>query len=109
MPVQWVDFAKGVVVGRDYPDDPKLREAGPPAGLALPGAVPRILGFQTANVTDLVKKGLPISISIAFMAFFLWIAGGVLFGVAAALIKGPVVDRGWSACPWSSTRSRRSS
>ena len=26
---QWVDFAKGVFVGRDFPDDPALKETAP--------------------------------------------------------------------------------
>ena len=27
--VQWVDFVKGVVAGRDYPDDPELAKTAP--------------------------------------------------------------------------------
>ena len=27
--VQWTDFLQGVVKGREYPDDPELREEGP--------------------------------------------------------------------------------
>ena len=94
VPVQWTDFAKGIFTGRDYPDDPKLRAEAPELVSHCPAPCLGYSVFQTANVSDLVKKGLPISISIAFMAFFLWIGGGLLFGVVAALTKGTVVDRG---------------
>jgi peptide/nickel transport system permease protein len=45
-------------------------------------------------VTDLIKTTLPVSLSIAIMAFIFWIAGGVLLGVIAALRRGTIIDRG---------------
>ena len=44
--VQWTDFLKGVVAGREYPDDPELRAAAPELVTRLPGAVPGLLGRQ---------------------------------------------------------------
>ena len=60
---QWGEFAKGVFVGRDYPDDPELRETAPEtiAHCAAP-----CLGYsreRTATVTDLIKQTLPVSMS----------------------------------------------
>ena len=45
---QWVEFAKGVFVGRDFPDDPELRETAPetdrrtapPPAWATPASAP---------------------------------------------------------------------
>jgi peptide/nickel transport system permease protein len=45
-------------------------------------------------VTDLIKQTMPVSLSIAVVAFILWIGGGVLLGVIAALKKGTIIDRG---------------
>ena len=91
---QWGKFAKGVFVGRDFPDDPKVRETAPEtiAHCAAP-----CLGYsreRTATVTELIKRTLPVSMSIAIVAFVLWITGGVLLGVIAALRKGTIIDRG---------------
>ena len=41
--VQWADFLKGVVKGRDYPDDPELRKTAPELVVALPRPVPGLL------------------------------------------------------------------
>ena len=92
--VQWGKFAKGVFVGRDYPDDPSLRETAPQTIVHC--AAP-CLGYskeRTATVTDLIQETIPVSLSIAVAAFILWIGGGVLLGVIAALRRGTVLDRG---------------
>jgi len=91
---QWLDFSKGVVVGRDFPDDPELKKTAPETIVHC--AAP-CLGYsqeRTSTVTDLIKDTLPVSLSIAVVAFVFWIVGGVLFGVIAALRRGTVVDRG---------------
>lgn len=92
--VQWTDFAKGVVVGRDYPDDPALRKAAPK--LVTHCAAP-CLGYSKVNgetVNSEIKDSFPISLSIALMAFVLWIITGVGLGVVAALRRGSLLDRG---------------
>ncbi len=91
---QWVKFAKGFAVGRDFPDDPKVKETAPDtvAHCAAP-----CLGYsreRTSTVTDLIKETLPVTASLAVGAFALWITGGVLLGIIAALRRGTVVDRG---------------
>ncbi|GAA1533769.1 ABC transporter permease [Nocardioides humi] len=91
---QWVAFAKGVVVGRDYPNDPKLRETAPQT---IARCDAPCLGYsrqQSNTVTNLIKETFPVSFSIAISAFVLWMVGGVLFGVIAALKRGTIIDRG---------------
>ncbi len=91
---QWGKFAKGVVVGRDFPDDPKLKETATRADRRVPGAVPGLLaGLQHPGPRQ-DPDALPISISLAIVAFILWMVGGVFFGVIAALRKGTIIDRG---------------
>lgn len=91
---QWGKFAKGVVVGREFPDDEALREAAPDQVTTCDAPC---LGFSTgysANVRDLITANIPVSVSLALAAFVIWIIGGVLLGVTAALFKGRVIDRG---------------
>lgn len=91
---QWWKFAKGVVQGRDYPDDPQLRETAPETIVHCDAPC---LGYSRERgdtVTNLIKDTFPVSFSLAVAAFILWITGGVLLGVIAALKKGTVIDRG---------------
>ncbi len=91
--VQWGKFAKGFVAGREFPDDEKLRKAEP---TQIVDCGPGCLGYSTGYgkpVNDLIKDKLPISVSLALAAFALWMAGGVLLGVTAALFKGRIVDK----------------
>ncbi|MCR1783077.1 ABC transporter permease [Nocardioides carbamazepini] len=91
---QWSDFAKGVVAGRDFPDDPKLRETAPQTIVRCEAPC---LGYSRERgdtVTNLIKDTFPVSFSLAVAAFVLWMAGGILFGVLAALKKGMLIDRG---------------
>ena len=95
MIVQWTDFLQGVVKGREYPNDPELREDGPRA--RSPTAPRPCLGYSVVNqttVNDELKEGFPISLSLALAALVMWLAGGVFFGVVAAVKKGTLIDRG---------------
>ena len=92
--VQWTDFLKGVVVGREYPDDPALRAAAPQLVVDCPAPC---LGYSIVNsttVNDELKERFPVSLSLALAALVMWVTGGVLFGVIAAVRKGTVIDRG---------------
>ena len=92
--VQWGKFAKGFFVGRDYPDDPALKETAPETIVHC--AAP-CLGYskeRTSTVTDLIKDTLPVSMSIALVAFLFWIIGGVLLGRHRATQRGTIIDRG---------------
>jgi peptide/nickel transport system permease protein len=91
--IQWGKFAKGFVAGREFPDDPALRKAQPDQVVECgPGCLGYSFGYSK-TVNDLIKDKLPISVSLALTAFVIWIAGGVLLGVTAALFKGRIVDR----------------
>jgi peptide/nickel transport system permease protein len=92
--VQWADFLKGVAVGRQFPDDEALRAAAPE--LVVDCAAP-CFGYSRYNsqtVNELMADALPVSLSLAFAALIMWIVGGVVLGVIAALRKGTIIDRG---------------
>ncbi|MBZ5733819.1 ABC transporter permease [Nocardioides sp. TRM66260-LWL] len=92
--VQWGKFMKGVAVGREFPDDPALRAAAPQLVTECPAPC---LGYSTQTnslVGTTIKERLPVSLSLALVAFILWIVVGVAFGVIAALRKGTLIDRG---------------
>jgi peptide/nickel transport system permease protein len=91
---QWKNFAVGVVKGREYPEDESLRKSAPQ--LVAHCAAP-CLGYSRVNiatVTDEFKDRIPVSASLALVAFVMWIVGGVSLGAIAALTKGSFIDRG---------------
>ena len=92
--LQWTDFLQGIVKGRDYPDDPALKKSAPATIAHCPAPCLGYSRVQNENVTTLVKDALPISLSLAFVAFILWMVGGIVFGVTAALRQGTLIDRG---------------
>ncbi|GGF36076.1 ABC transporter permease [Marmoricola endophyticus] len=92
--VQWSDFVKGVVTGRQFPDDPALRKAAPKLVTDCPTGCLGYSVVSTSTVNKEFKEAIPVSVSIAIFAFIMWIIGGVLFGVIAALFKGRLLDRG---------------
>lgn len=92
--VQWSEFMQGVVKGRHFPDDKALEKAHPEL---ISECTAPCLGYSkyfNENVTSLIKTSFPVSLSLAIVAFLLWIFGGILFGVIAALRKGSIIDRG---------------
>lgn len=91
--VQYGKFIEGLVVGRDFPDDPEIKKKAPETVTHCPAPA---LGFSFSDetcVTGMIAKRLPVSLSIAFGAFVLWVCGGVGIGILAALRKGSVFDR----------------
>jgi peptide/nickel transport system permease protein len=91
---QWLDFAKGIFTGRDFPDDPKVAKSAPETIAHCPAPCLGYSTKQAQTVTTLIKNAYPISLSLAIAAFIMWITGGVLFGVIAALRRGSILDRG---------------
>ncbi len=92
--VQWGNFLKGVVVGRDFPADKALQEASP--DIVTHCGAP-CFGYSQVNamtVNELIKDSAPVSVSLAFMACFIWVLFGILFGLLAAVTKGSLIDRG---------------
>jgi len=91
---QWAAFLKGAVVGRDFPADPELRAAAPEVVTHCDAPCLGYSHLNSATVNDLVKEAAPVSISLAIVALVLWLVGGVLFGILAAMTKGSFLDRG---------------
>ena len=92
--VQWTDFLKGVVQGRQYPNDPELRKKAPELIADCPAPC---FGYSVVNQTTVnaeLKEAFPVTFSIALAALIMWLAGGVFFGVIAAVKKGTLLDRG---------------
>jgi peptide/nickel transport system permease protein len=92
--VQWGEFLKGVVKGREFPNDPALRKSAPDTIAHCPAPCLGYSRLQNATVTSLLRGAFPVSLSLALVAFIMWMAGGVIFGVTAALRKGSIIDRG---------------
>jgi peptide/nickel transport system permease protein len=92
--VQWKDFAVGVFKGRDYPEDKSIREEAPQLVSHCPAPCLGFSKVNLANVSSELKDKIPVSGSVALLAFILWIIGGVGLGVIAALTKGSIIDRG---------------
>lgn len=91
---QWGLFLKGTVVGRDFPADEELRKAAPEVVTHCAAPCLGYSHLNSATVNDLVKEAAPISISLALVALVMWLIGGVLFGILAAVFKGSLIDRG---------------
>lgn len=92
--VQWADFVKGIVVGRDFPDDPALKASAPNLVARCDAPCLGYSPLSSATVSSVLVKKAPVSASLAIGAFVLWIVIGVGAGVIAALRKGTIVDRG---------------
>ena len=91
---QWGSFVKGIAVGRQFPADPELRAAAPE--IVTDCAAP-CFGYSQLNartVNDLIIDAAPISISLALAAVVMWLVGGISLGIASAVTKGTILDRG---------------
>src|SRR4051812_25251094 len=53
---QWVHFAKGIFVGRDYPDDPALKETAPETIVHYDAPCLGYSQQRTAPVSQLIKQ-----------------------------------------------------
>lgn len=93
-PAQWGDFMKGLVAGREYPNDEALRKAAPQNVVECSAPCLGYSPLQTATVWDSIKPKIPVSASLAIAAFVMWITMGLLGGIIAALRKGTIIDRG---------------
>ncbi|WP_395658759.1 ABC transporter permease [Nocardioides sp.] len=92
--VQWTDFMRGVVAGREYPNDPALREKAPQLVSSCPAPCMGYSVVNSATVNSEIKEAFPVSLSLALAALVMWVSGGVIFGTIAAVKKGTIMDRG---------------
>ena len=82
---QYGAFVKAIVAGRTYGSGTATFECDAPC-----------LGYsfrRGEEVTDLVKRALPVTAQLALGAFVLWIVAGVSVGIVAALRRGKWQDR----------------
>lgn len=85
--VQYINYLKGIVMGRTLGD-------GTP-GSEMPCPAP-CLGYSFqyhSAVTDLLKEAFPVTLSLALGAAVIWLISGVSIGVLSALKKGSIADR----------------
>ncbi|MGW3242214.1 ABC transporter permease [Streptomyces sp. NPDC001070] len=83
--VQYGDFVKGIVVGRDYDSGSEKTHCPAPC-----------FGYSFKNeqpVWPLLLDRLPVTASLAAGAAVLWLLGGVATGVISALRRRTVLDR----------------
>ncbi|MFT4082301.1 MAG: ABC transporter permease [Nocardioides sp.] len=92
--VQWGQFLKGVVVGRDFPVDEELREKNPDQVTHCSAPCFGFSVYKQETVNHEIKEAAPVSISLGIAAVLIWLIVGVLLGVIAAIFKGTLIDRG---------------
>jgi peptide/nickel transport system permease protein len=83
--VQYGNFVKGIVAGRDYNNGPDKTHCSAPC-----------LGYSFKNQQEVWKvmvDRVPVTLSLAFGAAILWLLLGVGTGVISALRKGSILDR----------------
>ena len=82
---QYATFIKGIFVGRTIGEGDFVRECPAPC-----------LGYSFVTdepVTDIIKRTVPVTVSIVFGAAVLWLTIGVSLGMASALKRGTIFDR----------------
>jgi len=86
LPVQYADWAKGVVLGKDFDTGTGIEHCDPPC-----------LGYsfvtKQAVWPELIDRA-PVSFSLAIGAAVLWTTFGISVGVLSALRRGTLLDRG---------------
>jgi peptide/nickel transport system permease protein len=93
VPEQYAEFAKGIFVGRDYPDDAALRRKAPQTVVHCSAPCLGYSQTEGQTVNHYLAAGLPITVSIAVGGFVVWFLFGVGFGVLAAIRPGKLLDK----------------
>src|SRR5450631_432902 len=92
--VQYANFMKGLVVERNFPDDPVFAKNNPDKVTHCPAPCLGYSPLETQLVTTIIKQRLPVTLSLSLGAFVFWIVFGVGLGIVAALRRGGIADRG---------------
>lgn len=82
---QYVDFMWGIVAGRTIGSGETAVECAAPC-----------LGYSFRTfepVTEMLKRSLPVTLSIVIGAVVLWLSAGVTLGVIAAVHRGTWIDK----------------
>jgi peptide/nickel transport system permease protein len=85
IPVQYANYVKGLFVGRTYGEGDLARECPAPC-----------LGYSFRSdepVTDILKRTVPVTLSIVAGAAIVWLLIGVSLGMISALRRGTVFDK----------------
>lgn len=90
---QYLDFAGGLFHERNFPDNKELQQARPDLIVHCPAPCLGYTPLRNQQVWSYLKPRLPITIYLSIGAFIMWIVGGVLLGVIAALRRGKFSDR----------------
>lgn len=91
---QWTSFLGGLVAGRDFPADPELRKTNPELVTHCEAPCFGYSHLNAKTVNELISEAAPVTASLAVVALVMWLIGGVLFGILAAITKGSFLDRG---------------
>lgn len=85
VPIQYLQFLKGIVAGRSYGTGAATVHCSAPCfGYSFP---------QGRPVGSLIADRFPVTLSIAVGAALLWLVAGVSAGVVSALYRGSWLDR----------------
>ncbi|HEX7746879.1 MAG TPA: ABC transporter permease [Micromonosporaceae bacterium] len=82
---QYSDFMKGIVTGRTFGEGATARRCPAPC-----------LGYSFRNdepVLEIIKRTLPVTLSIVSGAAVVWLLVGISIGMVSALRRGTVFDR----------------
>lgn len=90
---QYVEFIGGLFHERTFPNDAELKKARPDLVVHCPAPCLGYSPLQNELIWTYLSPRIPITVSIVFGAFFIWIISGVLLGIAAALFAGRLLDR----------------
>ena len=85
LPRQYLDFVRGVAVGRTYGSGDFSRDCPAPC-----------LGYSFRNnqpVTEIITQRLPVTVSIVAGGAVVWLLLGISLGMISALRRGTVFDR----------------
>ncbi|HEX3816266.1 MAG TPA: ABC transporter permease [Mycobacteriales bacterium] len=83
--VQWLEFLRGVVVGRTYGSGATAIHCSAPClGYSF---------FQDHSVSSLIADRFPVTFSIAIGAAVLWLIFGITSGTISAIKRGTAIDR----------------
>jgi peptide/nickel transport system permease protein len=93
LPTQYFEFMKGLVKGRQFPDDKALAEAHPELITKCDAPCLGYSPLRNSLIWTFLKPRIPVTIFLSIAAFVMWIGAGVLLGILAALRRGKFVDR----------------
>jgi peptide/nickel transport system permease protein len=91
--VQYLQFMKGLVAGRDYPANEEFRRLNPDKVTHCGAPCLGYSQLENQLVGTIIKNAGGITLSLSLGAFLVWIIVGVGSGILAALFRGRFLDR----------------